>query len=711
MADHEQRYRAHLERLAKEVHQRSGRDIGQLIVQCLLPAMMRDAATYLGRGGVATEYISGELDHVADWLASAVAADLKWLRNVDENGVPRKFSKLATVADVKAEASRGLDRLLRNTSSTAAAEGEEETVAVFDNGYTLVSLRTSVALDRESKEMQHCVGLGGYDEGVAEGTTAIFSLRDRKGKAHVTMELRVDERLFVQIKGKQNRFPMQRYFDILVPWITDQGYEVSAQELAGGYFKQGAGPIRHIGGLSEGEELEGDLTLRFDGDADIDLVLPAGLRIAGSLGIRAEYAPGKRVVFGSDTLVRGSIETTAAAVVGLENVTAANLRVVGGEIAPVPDGTRVGCDVYLSTVSFGDLLERAVFERGLEIVDNERVTVPAAASVRGEMKISGAKAVMVSPGVSLIGGLSVKGGINDCMLVVGRDVSVCGSFSIQNCDATLSEGLRVGDDLWVQYATLEALPLTMEVGGLMLNHVRGVASIPPSVVINGNVHLGNTDITSLGGRTEWPGDLRIPKSKITHLPYGLSVAGSLEVSWVPLVEFPDAMRIGGSLTAVGCGAGSIPEDAVIGGSIDLSRNDRASIPDGMVIAGCLKLDGAYLRRMPKDVRVGEILSLGQIPVDRITRSFTAHSYSFSESFVMDLSDLSEVDGNVWINAKDASKLPEGILIGGRLIVAGSHPDARLPEAITVGEYVRGDDFEALERMVPKSANVGGLRVL
>ncbi|MNV72138.1 hypothetical protein D3C71_1652040 [compost metagenome] len=78
---------------------------------------------------------------------------------------------------------------------------------------------------------------------------------------------------------------------------------------------------------------------------------------------------------------------------------------------------------------------------------------------------------------------------------------------------------------------------------------------------------------------------------------------------------------------------------------------------------------------------------------------------------MDLSDLSEVDGNVWINAKDASKLPEGILIGGRLIVAGSHPDARLPEAITVGEYVRGDDFEALERMVPKSANVGGLRVL
>ncbi|MCV9964456.1 PcfJ domain-containing protein [Pararhizobium sp. BT-229] len=711
MEDHEQRYRAHLERLASEVHQRSGRDIGQLLVQCLLPAMMKDAATYLGRGGVATHYVSGELDHVADWLASAVAADLKWLRNVDGNGVPRKFSKLATVSDVKAEANRGLDRMLRNTVSKAAVAGEEETVAVFDNGYTLVSLRTSAALDRESKEMQHCVGLGGYDEGVAAGSLAILSLRDQKGKAHVTMELRVDERMVVQIKGKQNRFPMQRYFDILVPWITAQGYEVSEQELAGGYFRQGGGPIRHVSTLSGGEELEGDLTLRFDGDGDIDLVLPPGLRIAGSLSVRAEYAPGKRVVFGSDTVVGNQVETTGATVVGLENVTSAHLRVIAGEIAPVPDGSRISGETYLSKVAMGDLLDRAVFEHGVEIVDVERVTVPAAASVRGDLKISGANFVRVNPGLSLTGGISVVGGVNDCMLTVGRNVSVCGSFHISNCDATLSEGLRVGEDLAVQFATMETLPSMMELGGLRLNKVRGIASIPSSAVINGNVYLGDTDVTSLGGRAEWPGDLRIPKAKIRHLPYGLTVTGSLEVSWTPLVEFPDAMRIGGSLTAVGCSAGRIPDDAVIGGSIDLSRNEAASIPDGMVISGCLKLDGAYLKRMPTGVKVEEIIHLGQFPVDRITRSFEAQSYSLSDSFVIDLSDLLEVEGNVWIDAKDASKLPAGMRIGGRLIVKGDHPDARLPEGIAVGEYVRGDDFEALERMIPKSANVGGMRVL
>jgi hypothetical protein len=237
----------------------------------------------------------------------------------------------------------------------------------------------------------------------------------------------------------------------------------------------------------------------------------------------------------------------------------------------------------------------------------------------------------------------------------------------------------------------------------------GVREIPASVKINGDVYLNDTDVTSLGGRTHWPGDLRIPKSKITHLPHGLSVAGSLEVSWVPLEEFPRAMTIGGSLTAVGCGAGRIPEDAKIGGSIDLSKINTVSIPDGFVVAGCLNLNESYLRSMPKDVRVGEIIHLGKFPVDRITRSFVARSYALAESFVIDLSDLVEVEGHLWIDAKDTSMLPDGMHIGGRLIVHGDHPDAKLPDDITVSEYVRGVDSDALERMIPKSAIVGGRR--
>ncbi|MCZ7862822.1 PcfJ domain-containing protein [Agrobacterium salinitolerans] len=708
---YEQEYRQHLEGLALRTQARSGRDIKRLLEQCLLPAMLRDAERSSSADRPPERFLPGELDHVADWLVSAVTADLKWLRNMDGEGIPRKFSKLSSVADVRAEANRGLDRLLRETASKPVVEGEEETVAVLDNGYSLVSLRSPAALDRESKEMQHCVGLGGYDEGVAEGALAILSLRDRKGKAHVTMELRVDERLVVQVKGKQNRFPMQRYFDILIPWITEQGYEISEQELAGGYFKQRGGPIRHISELSEDEELDGDLTLRFDGDEDIDVALPPGLRITGSLAVRAEYASGKRVVFASDTFVRNEVRTTGAVVVGMENVTSTSMRFIGGEVAPVPDGTRIPGEVYLSKVNIGDLLERAVFEQGVEIVDNERVTVPKSASVRGELKISGAKLVTVKPGVTLTGDLSVTGGMDDCVLTVGQNVSMSGAFCISNCDVILSEALRVDGNLQVQFSTLDTLPSNLAVGGLTLNKIRGVSSIPASAEINGSVYLSDTDITTLAGRTVWPGDLRIPKSRITHLPYGLSVAGSLEVSWTPLVEFPGAMHVGGSLTAVGCSAGRIPEDAFIGGSIDLSRNDAASIPDGMVVSGSLKLDGAYLSRMPTNVQVSDIVHLGQFPVDRITRSFVAKSYALVDAFIIDLSDIQSVEGNLWIAARDTPRLPEGLHIGGRLIIKGEHPDARLPEGLTVAEYVRGEDLEALDRMMPRSAKVGGTRVL
>lgn len=116
-------------------------------------------------------------------------------------------------------------------------------------------------LAREGNQMGHCVG--GYCEGVASGESRIFSLRDAKGKSHVTVEvepettrpvtigdllqkgqeeanrlagLSVAERKalppidipanILQIKGKQNRAPTSDY----LPYVQDfvkGGVEVS----------------------------------------------------------------------------------------------------------------------------------------------------------------------------------------------------------------------------------------------------------------------------------------------------------------------------------------------------------------------------------------------------------------------------------------------------------------------------------------------------
>ena len=87
-------------------------------------------------------------------------------------------------------------------------------------------------LAREGNQMGHCVG--GYCSEVASGDTRIFSLRDPKGKSHVTVEVEPPPVIYdangkptgktaaggyniLQIKGKQNRAPNPEY----LPYVQD----------------------------------------------------------------------------------------------------------------------------------------------------------------------------------------------------------------------------------------------------------------------------------------------------------------------------------------------------------------------------------------------------------------------------------------------------------------------------------------------------------
>ena len=95
-------------------------------------------------------------------------------------------------------------------------------------------------LAQEGNQMGHCVG--GYCEGVASGESRIFSLRDAKGKSHVTVEVAPNHEIvanmalsqremrergiaptkepvfnILQIKGKQNRAPSAEY----LPYVQD----------------------------------------------------------------------------------------------------------------------------------------------------------------------------------------------------------------------------------------------------------------------------------------------------------------------------------------------------------------------------------------------------------------------------------------------------------------------------------------------------------
>jgi len=61
-------------------------------------------------------------------------------------------------------------------------------VYVFADGWTVQELRTESALNAEGTNMQNCIA--SYHGEVEEGSARIYSIRDKSGKPHVSMELR-----------------------------------------------------------------------------------------------------------------------------------------------------------------------------------------------------------------------------------------------------------------------------------------------------------------------------------------------------------------------------------------------------------------------------------------------------------------------------------------------------------------------------------------
>lgn len=89
------------------------------------------------------------------------------------------------------------------------AKSKGEVVYTFKDGYTIQKLTTKQQLDTEGEVMQHCVG--SYCEQVRRGDTVIYSLRDPKGRPHVTIEYDPHSKYVKQIKGKQNDEPAPKY--------------------------------------------------------------------------------------------------------------------------------------------------------------------------------------------------------------------------------------------------------------------------------------------------------------------------------------------------------------------------------------------------------------------------------------------------------------------------------------------------------------------
>lgn len=275
-----------------------------------------------------------DLRHIADWLLASVTNEAGWLGNLDGQSRPKKLMKFSTIADIVAEADKAMLRASAvGSKGTYRSDADDERhVRSFANGYYLVELASSEALDRESGQMQHCIGNGAYDRHLMTGRRRFLSLRDPQGRAHATMEIEVHTHRLLQAQGKQNRKPMQKYADMLAEYLCDEGIDVSRSAALLGYVIDFKTDWHRIDNLPESLAVSGDLDLS---GSEIRR-LPDNLFVSGNLRVSDTAI----TEFPRNAHIQKSISLARTAITEIHNLSTVHgdLDLSGSAIRVLPDG-------------------------------------------------------------------------------------------------------------------------------------------------------------------------------------------------------------------------------------------------------------------------------------------------------------------------------------------------------------------------------------
>ena len=121
-------------------------------------------------------------------------------------------------------------------------------------------------------------------------------------------------------------------------------------------------------------------------------------------------------------------------------------------------------------------------------------------------------------------------------------------------------------------------------------------------VINGNLSLGHTNVTSLPDGLKVIGLLNISDSKIKSLPPGLHVS-DLDAFSCDIKSLPDDIRVDGHLYLNGCPIEFLPDNLHVG-SLNIRSTNILSLPKNLHINTNLILSRTNINSLPDDLQVG-----------------------------------------------------------------------------------------------------------
>ena len=160
-----------------------------------------------------------EINHIVDYFATLEVNDLKKIYKESYKTIKQK------VQDWDKElATSSTDTGKEDVAKKSLVKGVDYKIRKeVGNGLKWVKLLTPKSKDVEGDFMGHCVGGDNYDD------KDVYSLWDNKNFSHVTVEADDDKKTIHQIKGKENRAPVEKYQAACIDFVANammDGYKV-----------------------------------------------------------------------------------------------------------------------------------------------------------------------------------------------------------------------------------------------------------------------------------------------------------------------------------------------------------------------------------------------------------------------------------------------------------------------------------------------------
>lgn len=574
--------------------------------------------------------------HIRDWIVAALANREQWLSRVDNLGRPKKLLKFSTVEDITKEADKAMLRHAQKSRGVRLREGDEELVMELPDGYSVVRLLTQQALDRESAEVQHCIGNGGYDDLLTKQDVLFLSLRDVHGKAHVTMHIEGAEA--VEVQGKQNCPPNKEYLEALAPFFRDTGYAIR-RAANWDYVYVDDYRVVDANDLSGCTKLIGDLIR-----CGSPITMPDNLHVTGNVVLEdCTFSKGFPHILTSDgnIIVRKCCLPLPKEIraKGYVTITKSDVK---GEI----DVLFAGGAVILSSSNFTQLPKTLNFSGKLSLNETGITDVEGLAEVDGDLDISHTEIR------KLPDGLIIKGCLQACASKLERyPVSAVIGKSVDVSNTMISElpSVDVNGALNISATPIKAIPGNLRANILSATSMH-IENFSARVDIKYALDLSYSTVRLPAGLKV--GRLHLKSASINHLPDNLEAA-TINASGARLATIGSGLKVFGDLILNGTQITKLPNDMEVGGIIQARQTLLRELPDGFVCKNDLDMTGSEIESLPKGMKVGGWLTLHEndistLPVD----------LSVGQSLVITHTGIREIPDSVSIGRTVHSDIPE-----------------------------------------------------